>query len=113
MFLSQWNGLWFSMEAAQRRIAKHWRDIAASVFLWSLTGLSFFAYPLAVFPPVVRVGQSVGFNLVHTISIPGVVLLGFLAVPVMSFFSWRLPRFLVWALIVYSIMLLVNDIIHG
>jgi tetratricopeptide (TPR) repeat protein len=96
------------MTSAQNRLLSIWQDAPAKCFLWALVWLCFFVYPLAVFPPVLKVGQTVLFNLTHTISVPGTVLLGLLAVPVLLFLDWRLGRLFLWALIIFVIMLLVN-----
>lgn len=96
------------MKEARNTIAARERDLAAGAFLWTLAGLSFFVYPLAVFPGALRIGQSVLFNLPFSISLPGAIVLGLLAVPVMLHFSWRLHRGFVWAVAVFAVMLLVH-----
>jgi tetratricopeptide (TPR) repeat protein len=96
------------MKAAPNKLSSMWQDVVAGSFLWTLAGLCFFVYPLAVFPPALKVGQTVLFNLAHSISIPGAIVLGLLAVPVMLFFSWRLHRLLLWAVMAFVIMLLLN-----
>mgnify|MGYP000311333995 CR=1 FL=1 len=83
-------------------------DAVAAVFLWSLAGLSFLVYPLALFPPAIKIGETALFNLTHTISLPGAVLLSLLAIPVLLFFPWCVPRFLFWAMIAFAGMHLVN-----
>lgn len=84
------------------------RQIAARIFLWALLFLSFFAYPLGLFPSALRIGNSVFFNLAYSISIPAAAILGLLALPVLLFFRWRLDRLLLSASIVFVIMLLIN-----
>jgi tetratricopeptide (TPR) repeat protein len=84
------------------------RQISARSFLWSLLFLSFFVYPLAIFPQSLKIGQTFYFNLGYTISFPGLAILGLLAVPVLLFFRWSLSRFLAGAVIVFTFSLLVN-----
>lgn len=96
------------MNECENNISSPRQKLAASGFLWILAGLSFLVYPLAVFPPALHIGPAVLFNLVHTVSIPGAVLLGLMAIPVLFFLPWRLPRPLMWAVAAFAVMLLVN-----
>lgn len=96
------------MQGAQNKVLTIWHEVVAGSFLWALAGLCFLVYPLAVFPPALKVGQTVLFNLAYSISIPGMVSLGLMAVPVLLFFSWRLQHFFLWAVVAFFFMLLVN-----
>ncbi len=77
-------------------------------FLWALLFLSFFVYPLGVFPHALTISESVFFNLGYSISFPGSIILGLAALPILMFFSWRLNRLLSLAVITFAIMLVVN-----
>ncbi len=84
------------------------RKITAKNFLWALVFLAFFTYPLSIFPPALKIGQTVFFNLIYTISIPAFIILGLLAIPILIYYRWKLPLYLKLAIIAYSLMLLIN-----
>ncbi len=84
------------------------RQMSVRIFLCCLLFLSFFSYPLAIFPPSLQIGQTVFFNLAHTISFPATAILGLLALPLMIFFPWRFKPILMAAIILFAFMLLMH-----
>ncbi len=84
------------------------RQTAARSFLGAMVFLCFFVYPLGIFPPTLKIGQTIFFNLNYNITIPGTIILSLLAVPILLFFNWRLNRLVLTAVMVFSVMLLWN-----
>ncbi len=95
------------MEAQDNNSVPLTSRVSAWVFLTVLVALAFFAYPLGTFPPALRIGEKlVLFNLSFDISISGMILLGLLAIPVILFFRWRLPLYLLIGIGLFAAMLL-------